>query len=186
MKCVVKKKNAELDTLNSELKKAEQTLKSRDKEVYNLENVKMNNLDKIKALKDDFNRIKREKSSLEKQLINKEKKVTKSRSQNLQAESEKNLTTSHGENLSHSNPSSDDMIKNSNLVNNNTFNNSMKASYLPNSLSSTLPSVEKEACEKETELRHETFLTEDGVKDILEKAMKKQRIDLKLFKLIDD
>ena len=71
LKCVVKKKNAELDTLNSELKKAKQTLKSRDKEVYNLENVKMNNLDKIKALKDDFNKLKKEKTVLEKQIISK-------------------------------------------------------------------------------------------------------------------
>ena len=76
------------------------------------------------------------------------------------------------------------MIIPSNLANNNTFNISMPASNFPSSCSTTiLPSVVKEPSEEATE--SQIFLTEEGVQDIIEKAMKKQRVDLKIFRQSD-
>ena len=93
LKGVIKKKNAELETQNTEMKKIRQNIKSKEKEVYNLENVRLNNLDKIRALKDDFSRVKSEKTKLEKQLINKDKEATKSKPKNVPAEPDQSFLT---------------------------------------------------------------------------------------------
>ena len=171
LKGVIKKKNAELETQNTKMKEIRQNIKSKEKEVYNLENVRLNNLDKIRALKDDLSRVKSEKTKLEKQLINKEKKATKSK--NVPAEPDQ---TFHSENSNHTNP----LMPNS-AANNNNFNNSMEATDLQSSLS-----YKEEKSLEPNETETETFLTEEGVRAILEKAMKKQRVDLKLFRQIDD
>ena len=60
-------------------------------------------------------------------------------------------------------------------------NNSMEAFDLQSSLS-----YKEEKYLEPNETETETFLTEEGIRAILEKAMKKQRVDLKLFRQIDD
>ena len=76
LKGVIKSNNSEQNSLTVELKKMKQTLKSKEKDIYNLENEKLNLMDKIKRFKEVTSNIKKEKSSLEKQLKQNEKKVT--------------------------------------------------------------------------------------------------------------
>ena len=51
--------------------------------------------------------------------------------------------------------------------------------------SNVLNYVEKEYSEPDV-TETETFLTEEGVRNIIEKAMKKQRLDLKLSRKTED
>ena len=83
LKKVIKSKNSEQDILFTDIKKVKQALKSKEKEVHNLENLKFNHLDKIKALKEDANRIKREKAVLEKKLTSSEKKNLNNRNKKI-------------------------------------------------------------------------------------------------------
>ena len=70
------------------------------------------------------------------------------------------------------------MLIPSNLANNNTFNNSMQASNLPSSLSTTiLPSLEKEPSGEVTESQ-----TSSGLRKPLES---KEQRDLKMFRQHD-
>ena len=60
---------------NNQMKKV---LKAKEKEIYNLENVNLNQLDNIRRIKEDSKKLKVEKRGLEKQLKKFEKKISKS------------------------------------------------------------------------------------------------------------
>ena len=89
------------------MKRDHEDEKSRKKQVHNLENDKLNNVDEIRALKDDLNRLKSEKTKFEKQFIKKEKKATKSK--NVPEDPDQAFPTSHAENPNHTNPLSNDL-----------------------------------------------------------------------------
>ena len=68
LKHVIKNNKSDFDTLNADLKKVKKDTKFLEKNVYNLENVKLNQQDKSKALKEEKNKLKTEKMGLEKKL----------------------------------------------------------------------------------------------------------------------
>ena len=94
LKTSIKNKVSECEMANAELKNIRKTIKSKEKEVYNLENVKLNQQETISSMKMDSNRIKAEIVKLEKKIKLLEKKKEDFKHQNKTKTVEKNNSNS--------------------------------------------------------------------------------------------
>ena len=92
LKASNKNSASETERVNAEIRNVKKILKSKDKEIYNLENLNGNQQESIKALKIDSNRNKTEKIKLEKKLKSLEKKKGDIKSQKVAIENNNNTS----------------------------------------------------------------------------------------------
>ena len=70
----LKANNQDISTMKGENNQMKKVLKAKEKEIYNLDNVNLNQLENIRRIKEDSKKLKVEKTNLEKQLKKFEKK----------------------------------------------------------------------------------------------------------------
>ena len=216
LKNSLKKYEIDLENANKDVQLKNKTIKLKDKEILKLDQKCDNLSDALKKVKGDFNVLKVANKKLEKQktVPNMKSVMTNMTQTNFPSSclptsdssiipsnpfsasveftpsSIYSLSTSDSLDESSStfpsNPLSKDVINPSNLLNNNTLTNSMDATDLLTSRSNSAFNSEERKQYEPDVTEAETFLTEERVHNIIENAMKKQRLDLNLFRQIKD